>query len=86
MTIFFIKKYVRTAKNDLEKENIMKRYKIWLVLLLSFAIGCGSSQQTDGEQKAENLMQTEAQKQEELSDSHKASRFISECVGFRPQL
>ena len=52
----------------------MKRYKIWLVLLLSFAIGCGSSQQTDGEQKAENLMQTEAQKQEELSEQEEMSK------------
>ena len=35
------------------------RHKIWLILLLSFAFGCGNAQNTDGEK------QVEAQKQEE---------------------
>ena len=38
----------------------MKRYKIWCVLFLSLAVGCGKAQNVDGEQ------QTQVQKQEEL--------------------
>lgn len=45
----------------------MKYNKIWLVLLLSLAIGCGNAQNTDGEQQVENLTQTENLEQKEPS-------------------
>ena len=44
---------------------MVKRYKIWLALLLSLAMGCGSVQNADGEKQTENLTQTETQKQGE---------------------
>ena len=51
-----------------ERKVLMKRHKIWLALLLSLAVGCGNSENADGEQQAENLTQTETQKQEEISE------------------
>ena len=55
----------------------MKRQKIWLALLLSLSIGCGNGQHTDGEQQAENLTQTETQKQEgNVTEAPKRSEII----------
>ena len=56
-----------------ERKVLMKRHKIWLALLLSLAVGCGNSQNADGEQQAENLTQTETQKQEEILEKEDMS-------------
>ena len=55
----------------------MKRYKIWFVLFLSLAVGCGKTQNADGEQ------QTQVQKQEELLEQNETSELVytSDYVG-----
>ena len=44
---------------------IRMKQKFWLVLLCSFAIGCGNGQNADGETLIENTAQTETLEQEE---------------------
>lgn len=51
----------------------MKRYKIWFVLLLSLAFGCGNSQNADGEKQTENVTHVETQKQEETQEQEEMS-------------
>ena len=41
------------------------RHKIWLVLLLSFVLGCGNGQNGDGEKQIENVTKTEVLEQED---------------------
>ena len=55
----------------------MKRYKIWFVLFLSLAVGCGKAQNVDSEQ------QTQVQKQEELLEQNETSELVytSDYVG-----
>ena len=55
----------------------MKRYKIWFVLFLSFAVGCGKAQNVDSEQ------QTQVQKQEELLEQNEMDALVytSDYVG-----
>ena len=55
----------------------MKRYKIWCVLFLSLAVGCGKAQNVDGEQ------QTQVQKQEELLEQNETEALVytSDYVG-----
>ena len=55
----------------------MKRYKIWFVLFLSFAVGCGKTQNVDSEQ------QTQLQKQEELLEQNEMDALVytSDYVG-----
>ena len=55
----------------------MKRYKIWFILLLSLAIGCGNAQLADEEKQTENLTQTETQKQEgSVTEAPKRSEIV----------
>ena len=55
----------------------MKRYKIWCVLFLSLAVGCGKAQNVDSEQ------QTQVQKQEELLEQNEMDALVytSDYVG-----
>ena len=69
-------------KKDIVKKHFgigekMKRYKIWFVLFLSFAVGCGKAQNADSEQ------QTQVQKQEELLEQNEMSEIVytSDYVG-----
>ena len=49
----------------------MKRYRMWFVLLLVFAIGCGNSQTIDEEQPTETPTKAELPKQEETLEQEK---------------
>ena len=48
----------------------MKRYKIWCVLVLSLAVGCGKAQNADGEQ------QIQVKKQEELLEQNETQELV----------
>ena len=52
------------TRNTSEWGNRM-RHKIWLVLLLSFVLGCGNGQNGDGEKQIENVTKTEVLEQED---------------------